>query len=353
MIPRRARRPPQRATRAGEPAESDRTRAVLFGRRRILRKRQLAGCRFGGRARSVVFAVLAVLGAMGAGPGWASEAGGHNIAMGAETIGSGYMPPPGKTMLYGYFLWLSANSVRDNAGNSSVPEFRADLYANAMQFVHTYEHPWYGFDVSSAFVYILDYAKTKAGTTRDENGDLSDFAFQPIMLTRGWGNFHFLYGTIIYYPFGKYHPQDVANASTHYGHYVTLIQEAAVTWMPKPWLDFSFQPCVATNMRNHRTGYRSGSLMTIDWGITARPFPGLRALGMGMGGFYGHQFTDDTQNGVPVPGKRLTKIGLGPQFIYNLSDDTALILKYQRETHVANTARANLVWLEFALPLHL
>jgi hypothetical protein len=281
----------------------------------------------------------------------ASEGGGHNVATGALTSSAGYMPPPGTTIFAGYLLWLRAGSVRDEAGNSTTPEFRADLVAHAGRFLHTWTPTWHGLNFTSGIVYVVDYSKVKTGPDRDENVDLSDIDIEPLYLSWSWGKLHLMTGPNIWVPMGKYAPNDPANASVHYGHYITYIYEVGLTWQPLPNIDISCEPTVSRNQRNLRTQYHSGDLFSFDAGATIRPFPSLPQLGLGVGGFYFKQLSNDRQDGVVVPDRKIDEVAFGPQASWAFTPATQVILKWQHEYHVVNAARGDLVWLEWSLPI--
>lgn len=283
-------------------------------------------------------------------PARASEDGGHNVAAGALTNGSAYVPLPGTAAFTGYFLWLSADSVRNNAGKSAVPDFRVDFYAHAGRFEYTGDRTWNGINLTNSLVYLVDYAKVKTGPSRDEQVDLSAINLEPLILTTARGNWHFLFGSSLWIPVGKFDPSQPASAAIH-AHYMTSVNEVGITWVPRPWLELSLETDVDFNFRDRRTGYRSGDLFGTDFGVTARPFAGLPQLGLGLGAFYLYQFNDDHLHRARVRDSRLTKIAVGPQAIYSLGPATAVILKWQHETRVENSARGDLVWLEFAVPL--
>jgi hypothetical protein len=299
------------------------------------------------RRTLVLFAAMLLLPAV---PVQASEGGGHNVAAGAITNGSAYVPLPGGSAFTGYFLWLGADSVRNNAGRSAVPEFRLDYYAHAGHLEHTWDASWQGLNFTTSFVYLLDYAKLKTAGARDENVDLSAINIEPLIVTAAVGHWHFLAGSSMWYPIGEYDPGQPANAAVH-AHYASFVNEFALTWVPLPWVEVSLETDVTFSLRNRRTAYRSGDLLGTDLGITLRPFTNLPQLGIGIGGLYLHQFTDDHLDGAVVPDMRLTKIAIGPQAIYSFGPATAVVLKWQHETRIDNSARGELVWLEFALPL--
>lgn len=284
-------------------------------------------------------------------PAQASEGGGHNVATGALTAWAGYMPPPDATIFAGYLLWLRAGSVRGEAGNSTTPEFRADLVAHAGRILHTWTQTWHGMSFTSGIVYIVDYSKVKVGPTRDENADLSSLNFEPLYLAWSWGDVHLITGPSAYYPIGKYNPNDSANASVHYGHYVTYIYEVGATWTPLPTIDVSMDTSVSRNMRNMRTQYHSGDAVSVDAGATIRPFHALPALGLGVGAFYYKQLSNDRLDGTVVPDKKLDVVAIGPQASWTFTPAVSAILKWQHDAHVVNGARGDLVWLEWVMPL--
>ncbi len=300
-------------------------------------------------AISVIFSML--LGSYCA-IGLASEGGGQNVPAGAKTIEAALLPAPGDTAIFGYELWVSAPSVRDNKGKSAVPGFHVDLLASATQFAHTWTGTLLDLNLSSNLIFILDGARVKAGSQRDTDGDLSEFIVQPIVFTWAWNDWHFLTGPMFFVPVGSYSARNPGNAAAHYAHYVTLAYETAITWMPRPWFEFSLHPTIGKNLSNPDTGYRSGVLTVVDWGMITRPLLSLPQFGVGLGGYYEHQLTDDAQNGHVLLGRRVGQSAAGPQFLYDIAPGFMVALKYQREFNVVNSARGGLLWLEFAVPLN-
>ena len=250
----------------------------------------------------------------------------------------------------GYFLWLRADGLNDNSEQSAIPGFRADLLAHAGRVVHTWTPTWHGFALTSSANYLIDYAKVKIGTTRDEDADLSAFNLEPIIITFKTGNWRFLTGSNVWYPVGHYDPSQPANAVAH-THYASFTQEFAATWRPRPWLELDSENYIVFNFRNRRTGYRSGNLFANELGVTAWPFAGLPQLGLGVGAYYLHQFEDDHLDGATVSGNKLTQIAVGPQAIYSFGPQTFLILKWQHIARADNAATGDLVWAQWVIPI--
>lgn len=300
-------------------------------------------------AAQFCLAASLLLSALAPGLVYASEGGGHSTPAGAITNGSAFMPPPGVTMFTGYFLWFPAESFRDNSGKPIVPEFRADIYAHAGRFLHTWDQSWHGLNFTSSLVYLVDYAKVKIGPTRDEAADLSAFNIQPLIFTAAVDNWHFLLSQSMWYPVGNYHPERPASAAIHQ-HYVSFTNEFDITWLPVPWVELSAQSTLTNSLRNHRTGYRSGDMVSLDLGLTMRPFATLPQLGVGVGSSYLHQFNDDHLKGQAIAGTHFNAVAIGPQLIYSVGM-SAVVLKWQHQTQVHNSARGEMVWLEFGVPL--
>lgn len=302
-------------------------------------------------ARAACSAALALL-CLAAAPfaAQASENGGFsNFPAGAQTLGDGFLPPPGATAFYGYLLYYSAHSFRDGAGHATSPGLKADVFAQAPRVVHTWKFSLGGIHVSSGLVGETDYIKIKVAGQRHESTGLDLMGIEPFDLTASYGNWYFLSGTHFYIPIGAYDRNAVANSSSHYA---ALAQQFAVTWMPTPRWDISLNPDIEFNMRNNSTGYRSGNQVAFTYGASYRPFPGDPKWQFGVNGYYIYQYADDRLYGAAVPGGfRLKKNGLGPQAAYWFSPAAVLLVKWQQEMGVRNGPQGDLYWVEFAFPL--
>ena len=285
----------------------------------------------------------------------ASEGGNHNFSIGSQTVVPAIMPPPGFTEFYSYQLWYNIRSIRDNSGASEIPEFRTDFLGHAGRIIHTWNTAVFGDNVhvGSGVIYLADYAKVKVGPTRDEDADFSLVNIQPVLFSGKVRDVYWYTGIHLFYGVGHYDPTHVANTVTHYAHYPTAVSDNALTWIPTPRLDASINVSVSDNMMNHHTGYHSGSLVGVEWGVDYHPFVGLPKLSVGANGFYKQQFTDDTLHGIKLPDTELVSEGAGPQFGWWFSPTAVVILKWQRQFHVHNGPSGDLIWIEFAVPLNI
>ncbi len=318
-------------------------------------KRDAAAAGWNGTYR--VCARVLVAGACGcclwarSGAAAASENGGFSsFPAGAQSVASGFLPPPGATEFYGYLLYYSANSFRDGAGHPTSPGLKVDVFAQAPRVVHTWNLSLGGVNISSGAVAESDYIKVKTGTQQDDDTALDLYGVEPFDLTASIGNWHFLSGTLFYIPGAPYNRNALANGTTHYA---ALAQQFDVTWLPTPRIEISINPDVEFNMRNKATGYRSGDQFGFTWGAGYRPFASDLRWQFGLNGFYDYQFTDDRIHGALAPddGFRLKKSAIGPQAVFWFSPAAALIVKEQTEMDVRNGPKGELYWVEFAFPL--
>jgi hypothetical protein len=277
----------------------------------------------------------------------ASEGGGGNYAIGAQTVAAAYLPPPGATEFYGYLVYDHAGSFRDAAGNPSIPQFDAQLVAGAPRVVHTWGE-FHEVSLSSGGFAEATYVKVAGAGHSDHSAGIDLLGLEPLTFTAGIGSYRFLLGPVIYIPAGEYHRDAPANCSTHYA---SAAIETGLTWTPTPRWDLSLNPDVTFNMRNKATGYRSGTMIGLTGGASWRPFVGDLRWQVGVSGYYEQQITDDREQGSPVPGGfRLRRQAIGPQIGFWPQPASAWLLKWQHEFDVRNGTQGELVWIEFAFP---
>jgi hypothetical protein len=278
----------------------------------------------------------------------ASEGGASNYAVGAQTIAAALLPPPGATQFYAYVANVHSGRFRGGDGQSSIPRFDAEVTASAPRVMHGWATV-HGVDLSSGAFAELVCAKVKADGRSDQSAGLDLLGLEPISLTTTVGDWHFLIGTVLYIPMDAYHPNDLANSTTHDG---SAALQSAVTWTPTPRWDVSLNPDILVNLRNKATGYRSGSIFGLTGGASRRPFAENLRWQVGVNGYYEEQVTDDHLQGQKVPGGfRLRKHALGPQFAFWQNPGTVWLVKWQHEFDVRNGQQGVLVWAVVSLPL--
>lgn len=281
----------------------------------------------------------------------AAENGTTNWPLGVQTIVPAILPAPGETEYYDYFIYYNADSYKNSAGKKSIPGFNLDVVANASRIVHTWRTDTGPWSFSSGIILLANYNKLAVTGSQGSDAGISLVYVTPMYITYNIENIHMLYGPSVFVPTptSGYDPARLVNSANNF---VTFNQEFALTYFATPRLELSAQANLSINATNPATGYRSGSLMNIDYAINYAPIDAMPNLFFGLAGFSSRQFEDDKINGSIVPGgNRLSKDGLGGQAIYYFDNKTAVALKYQREFNTKNGPEGNRFWLQFALPL--
>lgn len=279
-------------------------------------------------------------------PADAGEGGLSNYPYGAQTTYSAFMPAPGTTSFYGYLLFYSADSVRDDDGDR-IPGVEVDVFAVAPRLVHTWKQTFAGFGLSSGIVFEGVSAKVKVPGLEDKATGPTLLGVEPLYLTRSVGSWHFLTGPLLYFPLGPFDRDDLANSTPNYRAYA---YQTSATWTPTPAWDISLNAAVEFKERNKDTNYRSGTQTGLTFGVGHRPFENPK-WDLGFSGFYTHQISDDKLGSDHVPtGARTRKFAIGPKLVYWLTPAAAIVAQWHRETGTRNAPQGDLFWLECAFP---
>lgn len=284
--------------------------------------------------------------ALGATSAMAAETGQTYYAHGAQTVYAAIMPPPGKTQLYGYSLFYDASSIRDAQGEA-IPGVSARGLAAAPRIIHTLERQFFGFNVSFGVLalFLNSSLDTPAGQFVDYGPTLS--GIEPLYLSRSVGDWHFLVGPVLYFPWGHYDADAGVNVMLNrFGGALS----GAVTWTPSPRWEASVTAGHEFKGRNRDTQYRDGQQLGITYGFAHRPFANMR-WDFGLSGQYTVQLEDDRQSGEVIPNNRIRKFTIGPKVSYWFSQTTAVVFQWHKESAVQNAPRGDSYWLMFSFPL--
>lgn len=274
------------------------------------------------------------------------EGGFSNFPYGAQTTYAGFLPAPGTTVFYGYTLFYSADSFRDDKGDR-VPGVEVDLFAVAPRVVHSWKQSFAGFGLSSGAEIEGAYAKVTVGAAEDKVTGPTLLGIEPLYLTRSVGAWHFFTGPIFYFPLGPYDPKNLANSTPNYR---AIAYQFSTTWTPTPTWDVSLNAVTEFKGKNKETDYRSGTQAGLTFGIGHRPFENQK-WDLGISGFYTRQLEDDEIDGHDVPtGARTRKFAIGPKVVYWINPAVAIVAQWHHETDVRNAPQGELYWLECAFP---
>lgn len=272
----------------------------------------------------------------------ATETGGGAYPNGAESVGVAQLPPPG-TYLLAYSNYYAADRFNDAHGDSIVPDFSVDAFANIARIVHVTNHKILGATVAvQAFVPIVDLNVHAAGAHQHKFG-VGDIIVNPFIL--GWknGNLNVIATMDTYVPTGGYSKNDLANIGRNYWTFEPVL--AATYADPKGGPEFSAKLMYDFNTKNTATDYQSGQEFHTDIAAAYNFNP----LTIGVSAYYYKQTTDDKQNGLPVglDGNRGEAFAAGPLVRYQFGN-IPLTFQWQHEFHTENRPRGEKLWLKTA-----
>lgn len=267
-------------------------------------------------------------------------------AHGAQTVYAAMMPQPGSAQFYGYVLFYEASSIRDDDGDR-VGDLEAQALAMAPRFLYTWKPTLWGFKMTSgAFATVLS-SGLQAGEEEDFDTGPFDFGIEPLYLSRSFGNWHTMFGTSLYFPWGGYDEDSPVNSTLNrFGGSFT----ANLTWTPTPRWDLSFAWGTEFAGRNRDTQYRDGASTGLTYGIGYRAFADRR-WDFGLSGLWVRQLEDDRQSGDVVEDRRTRKFAIGPKLGYWFTPAAAVYLQAQKELEARNAPKGEYYWLMFSFPL--
>jgi hypothetical protein len=286
----------------------------------------------------------------------AMENGATQWPSGVQTVIPAILPAPGETALYNYSLYYHADSFKDQRGRDLIPGFDLSVAAEAPRIVHTWKAKLGPMNMSSAVVLAGNYLKVEQTPVpgihlEDSTFGLNFLYLTPLYLTYNTPSLHVEIGPSVFIPAGQYDRNDLANPTVNY---YAFQQELSATYFPTKRLELSTLAVLDVNAENPDTDYRSGSFISVDWGVNWAPFASSPTLFFGVGGYYLRQFTDDEINGVTVQpgGFRLRRAAIGPQLVYYFSEKSGIAAKYQREFETENGPEGDRFWVQFVIPIN-
>lgn len=283
-----------------------------------------------------------------AGATQATENGTDNYPVGVNTVLDGLLPPPGETRFYNYTQYYVANRFNGANGQSAIPGFRLEVFADAPRVVHTWGAMLGPFTLSSGVIVpVLHLGLDTPGGNGRRTG-IGAVTVHPLFL--GYVNAsHSLFATLgadVGLPLGSYRAERIANTGNNV---YSIMPNLNVTWFPSPDWELSATALFEFDSPNNATRYHNGAVSFLDW---AAGYSITRKLQVGVQGFFLNQFTDDRQNGQAVNGDgfRGRAIGIGPQVRWDWKPGSSLVFKYQHELAVRNRPAGERFWAEFSVP---
>ena len=270
----------------------------------------------------------------------ATETGGGAYPNGAESIGVAQLPPPG-TYLLGYSNYYAADRLNDGNGDSAVPDFSVDAFANIARFVHVTDKKILGATFAvQAFVPVVDLTVHAAGARQHKFG-LGDMIVNPFILGWNAGEVNIIATMDTFVPTGRYRKGDLANIGRNYWTFEPVL---AVTYA-KGGPELSAKLMYDFNTKNKATDYHSGQEFHADVAAAYNFNP----LTVGVTAYYYKQTTDDKVGGLRVgpDGNRGEAFAAGPVIRYQLGH-VPITAQWQHEFHAENRPQGDKFWIKAA-----
>jgi hypothetical protein len=279
---------------------------------------------------------------------WAMEFGKPSVNDSVDDFLLAAMPPPGT---YGivYLSRYTSNFLADNAGNSSVNNFK--LTANAIIPRADWIRPTsiLGADrIANAIVAPYLNVNVKLSPAPDVELSDSKSGFGDIAILSGlhWtiGNYQMLNGVDVICPTGSFDATRLVNLGLN--HWTVRLNHFG-TWAPQDQWEISYGLRYDYNFENQETHYTSGQMGYVEAAVAYLPTPDLR---LGVIGVLIRQLNDDSGPTAPRGGNKYSVNALGFGGNYALGHGVFVTAKYVDELAAKNAARGQLVEVYLAFP---
>ncbi|MEE4178712.1 MAG: transporter [Bacteroides sp.] len=184
--------------------------------------------------------------------------------------------------------------------------------------------------------------------TNENKMGLGDLKVTPLAI--GWDNrgfFHYSSSISFYFPTGNYDPKGYANTCKNY---LSINPEFAITFFNEyTRTDISADLGLLYNLKNPATNYQTGVELYSEYAFVQ----GIeRHWGLGLVGYFYHQLTSDSGDGVPGGDYKGKCNGLGPIITYDMRQGRTTIGLMAKMYFVygnENTLYSNVYTLGFSL----
>jgi len=282
----------------------------------------------------------------------ASEYGVSTYRPGLIDLFSGFLGPPGTTLVKSLFLYQDARAEAVTPGDGIEADAHTVAYTSALFTAHVTTLPVLGsywafgaitqLRIASQSLRVGPVGATVSPQTSTVGG-LGDLIVIPVMLNWDWGQFHLVTALEFYSPTGSYERQRIVNIGTNRW---AVELDAGLTWMDK---EHGRQASVfvgyTINRENTATDYRSGDEFHADF-VLAQHLP--QGWVLGMAGYVLQQTTADSGSGAFLGAFRGRVLGLGPLIgktvdLWKLP--VTFTAKYDVEFAAQNRSTGNELWL--------
>ena len=290
------------------------------------------------RKTMISYIAASVCAACLAAPACATEGGGGAYPNGAEDFMAGAVPPPG-TYLINYLTSYSADRFTNNDGVGVVPNFKLDVTANVLRFIHVTSATILGASwAMHTLIPILNVDVTTPGGQQDRLG-FGDVVVSPMILAWHSKNLHAVAAVDFYLPVGPYDKGRMANLGRNYW---TIEPAVGVTYLGDSGLDVSAKLMYDINTINTATDYTSGNEFHMDYAVGQK----IKQFTLGGAGYYYQQVSDDKINGRTIANNKGSAVAIGPAIKYDYQK-AGFTLKYLFEAETNNRPDGGSLWFKF------
>lgn len=271
----------------------------------------------------------------------ATEGGGSTYPGGTENYLVGAPPPPGFYVLE-YGQMYTADSVKDNSGNTiPIPGFKLNVAAAATRLIWSTPNQILGGNLLVHTILPLVNVSVSGSQTKVGLGDITIGAgigkhYSPQL--------HTAMGIDVVLPTGGYDKNEAVNIGRNYYSIQPLY---AVSYIDKSGFNGDFKLTFNFNSSNSATGYTSGNEVFVDYSAGY----GLgNGWVVGVGGYLRQQLTDDSGPGAQNNGNRAKAFAFGPSIKYENANHWFITAKLTQETGVQNATQGTALWIKAAVP---
>jgi len=320
--------------------------------------------------KSRIIMTTALACALFASPTMAKE-GGDQYPNGAEGWYAGALPPPGDYFL-NYAVYYGGAMKNGNGDKAQLAHSTPTVLAaaDALRMVHVSSIKFLGANWAWHFIVPLVYQNVDInalGGNKRISG-VGDIIVDPFVLTWHSPNWHFATGLDIAVPLGTYDksgtaPNGFNNSDPRLdigANYWSFEPLAAVTFLDPSGWEASGKFMLNFKTENNYTDYQSGDEFHMDYLIGKH----IDSWGLGIGGYFLKQFTNDTQGGHTVTtmnyfgqagmfsdGRKGQVFAFGPSIKYDLDPGKQFILTWDHEAFVENRFGGDKVIFKFVTGL--
>lgn len=251
-------------------------------------------------------------------------------------------------------LYLQFQSSYSDAGRLNGPDgdrlplsYDAKVMAEAIRAIYVHDFQIAGATVVSQVItpfLHLDVALDAGGFAFDEQRlGLGDITVSPLILDWKLGaHSHVAAGVDLVLPTGAYSVSRHVNTGKNYFAVQPVL---GYKYSDPDGFEAGALARLSINGTNKATDYRSGTELTVDYGIGWH----MGAWKPGLVGFFYKQISDDRQAGVKVgDGNRGQSFGIGPSITYTFPDHSFVRASLITETYARNKSQGSTLGIDYA-----